>query len=448
MLRVLVADSDLHFAESAVRWFRRRGHLAEAAGSFEEASAFLRRKRFDVLVADVDLPGPSGQELLRVVIDSGCGIAAVLTTNGGSIDGAVRAMKSGAADYVPKPCRLDDLEHRCIDAVSSARTSCSDGVMKSVRPGEPALEMIGRSHEMLTLGRLIKRVGPSGTPVLIDGESGTGKELVARALQRSSTRRYGAFVTVNCAALPEQLLESEFFGHEKGAFTGASAAKQGLFESADGGTLFVDEVGELAPSLQAKLLRVLEDGTFRRVGSLKELRADVRVIAATNRNLFSEVSAGRFREDLYYRLNVITLHVPPLRERRGDVSLLASAFIGDDWRLDNDAAQAMERYRWPGNVRQLKNAITRAKVLASRGVIRLCDLPVEVAFTSSEVPIAAACDDIESQQREHVLKILSREQGNKARTARILGVNRRSLYRMLERYAHNGCAYHENGKPR
>lgn len=439
-LRVLFADGDVQCATAAAQWFNRHGHRAEVAGSFDEAVSFLQGTDFDVLIADLDLPGRPWAEFLQEVKNARCQTKVFLMAGCGSISDAVQAIRLGAFDYISKPCRCDDLERRCLDAVSPARNGGMDDTSKSTRASDPTSEMVGRSHAILSLCRLIKRVGPSDTPVLIEGESGTGKELVARSLQRSSPRKSEVFVTVNCATLPEQLLESEFFGHEKGAFTGATSAKEGLFASAHGGTLFIDEIGELAPLLQAKLLRVLEDGTYRPVGSLKERRADVRLIAATNRTLAAEVAAGRFREDLYYRLNVVTLHIPPLRERGGDIPRLVTAFLGEDWRLDSDAQQAIERYRWPGNVRQLKNALTRAKILADRSVIRLCDLPVEVAFSSSVAPPPAMCDDIESQQREHVLKILTRERGNKSRTARILGVNRRSLYRMLERYAQNSSA--------
>jgi transcriptional regulator with PAS, ATPase and Fis domain len=274
-------------------------------------------------------------------------------------------------------------------------------------------------------------------PALIEGESGTGKELVARALHQASGRADRPLVTVNCAALPEQLLESEFFGHEKGAFTGAAAAKLGLFETADGGTLFIDEIGELALSLQAKLLRTLEDGSFRRVGSLKERHADVRIVAATNRQLAKQVAEGRFREDLYYRLNVLSLRLPPLRERVGDIPLLIDAFLVGRWEIEPEARAALESYDWPGNVRQLKNALGRAQVLAEGRVIRLCDLPREVAAPiacSERPPKPDAADDLADREQAHVLEVLQRERGNKVRAARALGIHRRTLYRMLERY--------------
>ena len=274
---------------------------------------------------------------------------------------------------------------------------------------------------------------------MIQGESGTGKELVAKALHQASTRADKPMVVINCAALPETLLESELFGHEKGAFTGAIATKQGLFEMADGGTLFIDEVGELAASLQAKLLRVLEDGSMRRVGSLKERRVDVRLLAATNRDMQQEVAKKNFREDLYYRINVMSLHLPPLRERHGDIPLLVKHALAPGWTVDPAALQAIEAYNWPGNIRQLLNAIERAQIMADDQCIRLCDLPPEVVTRAKDdLPdtslVTASGERLSDIQRAHVLEILEREKGNKARAAKALGVNRRSLYRLLEKY--------------
>jgi DNA-binding NtrC family response regulator len=302
---------------------------------------------------------------------------------------------------------------------------------------EPDSEITGHSPAMREVFRLIERAGPTDKAILIQGESGTGKELVARALQRHSLRADKPLVVINCAALSETLLESELFGHEKGAFTGAVAAKPGLFEIADGGTLFIDEIGELAGPLQAKLLRVLEDGSMRRVGSVKERHVNVRLLAATNRDMAEEVQAGRFREDLYYRINVMSLLLPPLREREGDIGLLVKKFLGPDWRIEDDALAAMQSYSWPGNVRQLINAIERAKILADDNTIELYDLPAEVTRTQTNMRAQPAVngDRLDELQRAHVVEILARERGNKARAARALGVNRRSLYRLLEKYA-------------
>jgi transcriptional regulator with PAS, ATPase and Fis domain len=291
---------------------------------------------------------------------------------------------------------------------------------------------------MQKVQKLISRVAPSDNPILIQGESGTGKELVARALHLASNRAEKPLVVINCAALPEQLLESELFGHEKGAFTGANSSKPGLFEVAEGGTLFIDEIGELALALQPKLLRVLEDGSMRRVGSLKERRVDVRIIAATNCDLQKEVEEGRFREDLYYRINVMTIYLPPLRERGDDVNLLADHFCGQAWELEPAARQALIDYRWPGNVRQLINALERAKMLSDDEVLKKEHLPPEVyngAQTKNTAGHEAEFDgDLASLNRAHVVQTLRREKGNKLRAAKALGVTRRSLYRLLEKY--------------
>ncbi len=299
----------------------------------------------------------------------------------------------------------------------------------------PQSEMVGRSSAMKEVFRLIERAGPTDKAILIQGESGTGKELVARALHQASHRADKPLVVINCAALPETLLESELFGHEKGSFTGAVSAKQGLFELADGGTLMIDEVGEMPGSLQAKLLRVLEDGSFRRVGSLKECRVDVRLLAATNRDMSEEVKEGRFREDLFYRINVMSLELPPLRKRAGDIPLLVQRFLGQNWEIEPEAMQAMESYAWPGNIRQLINVIERAKILADDEIVRAEDLPHELRRPSCENRgLNGAGDRLDDIERTHVLEVLDREKGNKARTARVLGINRRSLYRLLEKY--------------
>ena len=297
--------------------------------------------------------------------------------------------------------------------------------------------IIGESPAMQEVFRLIQRIGVTDQPVLIEGESGTGKELVARAIHMASPLSERPLVVVNCAALPETLLESELFGHEKGAFTGAVSSKPGLFEVADGGTLFIDEIGELAGSLQAKLLRVLEDGTLRRVGSIKERRVRVRLIAATNRDMLVEVQAARFREDLYYRINVLTIHLPPLRERAGDLELLVRHFAGPEWQVADNILPFLQRYSWPGNVRQLSNAIARAKILAEDEVIRWQNFPPDILRyldESDPAEVAVSGDDLESRTKRHVLEAYQRCGRNKARTARMLGIGRRSLYRLLEKY--------------
>lgn len=304
--------------------------------------------------------------------------------------------------------------------------------------------MVGQSNEMQEVFRLIERTADSDKPVLIQGESGTGKELVARAIHRASPRSEKPLIAVNCAALAEQLLESELFGHEKGAFTGAVTSKQGLFELADGGTLFIDEFGEMSGGLQVKLLRVLQDGSMRRVGSVTERKVDVRVIAATNSDLEREVAEKRFREDLYYRINVLGILLPPLRNRIGDIELLAREFAEDEWKISDKVMQCLAAYSWPGNVRQLQNAIERGKVLAEEDEIELKNLPSAILMPTAKPnqdqnsisPAQINSDklDLETLNRLHVEETFARCERNKTKTAQALGINRRSLYRLLEKF--------------
>ena len=298
------------------------------------------------------------------------------------------------------------------------------------------LTIVGEAPAMQEVYRLVERVGPTSKPILIQGESGTGKELVVRALHRASKLASKPMVVINCAALPEALLESELFGHEKGAFTGAVTAKPGLFEIADGGTIFIDEIGELAGGLQAKLLRVLEDGSLRRVGSVKERHVNVRLMAATNRDLSQEVAEGRFREDLFYRINVLTIVLPPLRERMGDIPLLLKHFAGDDWKWEKELLDVLENYSWPGNVRQLINAIERTKVLAIDEALLPDNLPPEILRSGREAAQRPPSEnaDLKTINRHHIAETYHRLNCNKARTARALGISRRTLYRLLEKH--------------
>ena len=337
-MNLLVVEDDPDFRETCARWMTRKGHRVETAANGHEALEVCDRKVFDVAIVDMNMPGLSGLELLERMKSTQLETEVIILTGQGTIESAVNAMKLGASDYLTKPFPLDELEQRCMMSWERARLNKENRQLRAIiERSQPTVRIIGDSFRMREVFRLIERVAPTDKPVLIQGESGTGKELVARALQQKSHRANRPFVTINCAALPEQLVESELFGHRKGTFTGANEDRAGLFEVADNGTLFIDEIGELPGALQPKLLRALEDGSIRRVGSHRERKVDVRVIAATNRTLVDEVAAGRFREDLYYRINVMSLELPPLRKREGDVSLLIRSMLGKDWFITDEA---------------------------------------------------------------------------------------------------------------
>ncbi len=434
---LLVVDDDDEFRDTLVRRYTRCGFRVSDASCGDDALDMVQRRDFDVAVFDMMMPGLSGLELLEKFKESQVECEVILLTGKGSIDTAVQAMKAGAFDYLQKPFPLQDLETVIRRAKERRALRKENQQLKALlERNQPQSNMVGQSPAMREVYRLIERAGPSDKAILIQGESGTGKELVAQALHRQSQRSRKPLVVINCAALPETLLESELFGHEKGSFTGAVGTKQGLFEVADGGTLFIDEIGEMPGSLQAKLLRVLEDGSMRRVGSIKERKVNVRILAATNRNLADEVRNGNFREDLFYRINVMSLELPPIHERQGDLPLLVSHFLGEGWDIEDDAMKALERYHWPGNVRQLINAIERGKIMAEDNIVRLHDLPREIMSRSASEPtsILVDTDDLSSIERAKVIEVLRRESGNKTRAAKTLGIDRRKLYRLVEKY--------------
>lgn len=452
-IKLLIVDDEEDYRRSCVKFMTRSGYDVRSAASGAEAITLLSQSESDVAVFDIDMPGMDGLELLQRVKEAGFQVEVIFLTGKGTIPVAVNALQSGACDFLTKPCSLGDLEHRIALAARRQGLQKENSQLKAlVSRSKPIPDLVGDSPRIFEVRRMIERIAPTDKPILIDGESGTGKEVVARIIQAKSQLADRPFVTINCAALPEQLVESELFGHQKGAFTGAIADKPGLFEIADGGTLFIDEVGELPLSLQPKLLRVLEDGSMRRIGCNQERTVRVRLIAATNRNLDEEVVAGRFRQDLLYRINVLCLTLPPLRARMGDVELLARHFLPSDWFIEKEALTALAKWKWPGNVRELINVIERAKILSDQNTITCGDLPREIAAATGQSGESPAINESQNSEivregligdpestidfvlKAHVLAVLDKFNGNKARTARALGVHRRKLYRLLERF--------------
>ncbi len=455
-IKLLLVDDEEDSRRSSAKWMQRKGHDVTDVASATEALSLLERDSFEVAVFDMNMPGMSGLELLQRVQEERIDVEVIVLTGQGTIETAVSAMKMGACDFLLKPCSLSSLEHHCFRARERRELKKENRQLKAViSRSRPMAKLIGESKSLVDVSRMIDKVAPTDKPVLIQGESGTGKEVVAQAIQQASRVADKPFVTVNCAALPENLIESELFGHQKGSFTGATAEKPGLFEIADGGTLFIDEIGELPLALQPKLLRVLEDGSLRRVGCHRERKVKVRIIAATNRDLKREVEAGNFREDLYYRINVLSIQLPPLRHREGDIDRLIDHFLPSSYCIGSNAREALNRFSWPGNIRQLINVIERAVILADHFDITLDDLPLEIVENRQpktpvlcEHPIAGGDDaaprlemlgdctfKLDDIARVHVLAVLAKERGNKASAARKLGIHRRKLYRLLEHFS-------------
>jgi len=442
-LRVLVVDDDQAIREALSRTLEKFGYEVVLAEDGQAGLDRLREGEIHILLADLQMPKLSGQGLLKAAKTIAPDIEVIVITGHGTVEDAVEAMKEGAYDFITKPFKRVQLERTIRRAAEKQALALQNRRLRArLDELQGAGSIVGTSPVMLRTLELVRQVAPSTATVLIQGESGTGKELIADAIHHGSPRREQAFVKVNCAALPEHLLESELFGHERGAFTGAVARKEGRFELADGGTLFMDEIGDISVAMQAKLLRVLQSGEFERVGGTRTLKADVRLVAATNTDLVALVREKRFREDLYYRLNVITIHLPTLRDRREDIPLLAHHFLRRYAEKNakllrgftEDTMDLLQTYAWPGNVRELENAIERAVVLTRSDLITPVDLPETLVRSDQAarhlvISIGTPLEEVEDRLIDETLRYTK---GDKTLAAKLLGIATRTIYRRMK----------------
>jgi DNA-binding NtrC family response regulator len=441
---ILLVDDDDAYRTVMARELEHRGFHVSKAKDGKEALVRLKTGQPDVVLLDLQLPNVSGLDVLKAVPGLSPGSEVIMITGHGTLDTAIEAMRRGAFDYISKPCPLGELEVRIQRAVEKQDLSRRANVLeRGLTPRDPGDWIVGDSPEFRRVLDLAERVAQSESTVLITGETGSGKEMVAKLLHTHSSRRDRPFVVVECAALQQELLQSELFGHDRGAFTGADRKKPGLFEVADGGTIFLDEVGEVSPATQVKLLRVLDTSTFRHVGGTTEINVDVRVVAATNRDLSGMVKQALFRQDLFYRLSTIILSLPPLREREGDIEVLVNHFVGllnDRFGLQKrvglEAMELLLRHDWPGNVRELLHAVERALVVCETDEILPEHLP-SALWPGGAGPAVKDGDPLPSLdelERAHVEKVLRRVDGHRGNAARILGISERNLYRKLKAY--------------
>jgi len=447
VLSILLADDEPMIRMTVSDALRARGHFVMAVSDGMQALAALDNRVFDLVISDIRLPKTDGLTIMRRARETATSTAVVLITAYGSVSDAVGAIKEGAYDYITKPFEVQDLLIR-VDRIAERRDLRAqlDAARAALAARGSGELLVGRTPAMVRLQERIDATADSHAPVLVTGESGTGKELVARTIHDRSPRRDKPFVAINCAAFPETLIEAELFGHERGAFTGAVGRRDGRFKMADGGTLLLDELGELPLPAQAKLLRVLQDGSFQPIGTNTTVRVDVRIVSTTNRNLKNEVASGRFREDLYYRINVVEVVIPPLRERRGDVALLSEHFVrrfhngpGEPPAISPAARAALSRYDFPGNLRELMHAIEHALVFSRGREVGLHDLPPSIigqadashAGPGGPRPLAVAIAEFE---REYLLATLEATEGKRTRAAELLGISRKNLWEKLRQH--------------
>jgi DNA-binding NtrC family response regulator len=444
---ILLVDDDTAFRHVMSGELRRLGHDVATAGSGEEALERVERSEPEIVLLDLRLPGINGLETLRAIHTRNPAIEVIMLTGHGSIDTAIESIRQGAFDYVTKPCPLDEIQIRVQRAIERrALRRRATLLERALTPPDQAASFIGDSPEFRRMLHLVELVGASDSTVLITGETGSGKERVAKMLHARSARKAKPFVVVDCAALQESLLQSELFGHERGSFTGADKAKPGLFEVAHGGTIFLDEIGEISQVTQVNLLRVLDSSVFRHVGGTAEIRVDVRVLAATNRDLRAMVGKGLFREDLYYRMSTITVEIPPLRKRGEDAELLARHFVDmlnerycSSKVLSEGALDALRRHSWPGNVRELLHAVEAAAVVCEGEAILAEHLPASVR-SGSAPPVAAPAPEagrmatLVELELMHIRRALAAHNGHRGNAARSLGISERNLYRKLKEH--------------
>ena len=438
-VRILIVDDEFSVRHSLTAWFEDEGYTVDVAASGKEALAKLAESQWDIFFLDLKMPGMSGLELQKKIKEIQPDSTIIIITAFASVESAVEAMQSGAYDYLSKPFDPDYLALMVRNIIERKKLKEETVSLKKTIDGVyTSKEIIGESTGIQKMMEDIRAVADTGSTVLIRRESGTGKELVARAIHANSKRRYAPIVTINCGALPESILESELFGHEKGAFTGAQYARKGKFEMADGGTIFLDEIGNISPKIQMELLRVLEEKKFFRLGGSKEIKADFRTIAATNKDLEAAMERGEFRNDLFYRLNVFVIEIPPLRERRSDIELLARHFLNvftsqmnkPIAKISAPAMKLLEDYDWPGNVRELENAIERAVVVCKGKEIRPEDFP----FFHARAEETTTDDSLETLQRKHIRKVLEETGWNISKAAAVLQIDRVTLYNKINKY--------------
>ncbi|MCA1755560.1 MAG: sigma-54 dependent transcriptional regulator [Spirochaeta sp.] len=441
---VLVVDDEKNIREGLGKALELDEHNILLAADGQEAWETIENEEIDLIITDLRMPRLSGEELLRRVVDSYPTVQVIILTGHGTIETAVQAMRDGAFDFLTKPVNLDRLSLLVRRALSTRELVLQHrALQEELNKHRNFSNIIGKSNELKQVFEVVNQVAPTRASVLITGESGVGKELIADAIHNLSGRQSKPLVKVHCAALSENLLESELFGHEKGAFTGAVSRKRGRFELAHLGTIFLDEIGEINPNVQVKILRVLQEKSFERVGGEDTIVVDARVVAATNKDLKSEIENGKFREDLYYRLNVVNIHVPPLRERKEDIPLLASAFIKEFAAengkpvegIESKARSMLYNYSWPGNIRELRNTIESAVVMCKGSIIQPDDLPPGVMQDSDNDCIRIAVgSSLADAEQEIIRSTLSANNGNKSKTASVLGIGRKTLHRKLSEY--------------